>query len=80
MISLQTPRFSGAEARHRHSEAGGVRLPKGRLSLYGPRWGIVPLGTGNDFSRVAGWGGNNPEGVAENNFELLKSLAWGLRG
>ena len=20
------------------------------------RWGIVPLGTGNDFSRVAGWG------------------------
>jgi len=37
-------------------------------------WGIVPLGTGNDFSRVAGWGGNNPEGVDENDFELLRSL------
>lgn len=37
-------------------------------------WGIVPLGTGNDFSRVAGWGGNNPEGVDANDFELLKDL------
>ncbi|CAE7832192.1 dgkA [Symbiodinium sp. CCMP2592] len=37
-------------------------------------WGIVPLGTGNDFSRVAGWGGNNPEGIDENNWELLKTL------
>lgn len=37
-------------------------------------WGIVPLGTGNDFSRVAGWGGDNPEGVSDNNFALLKSL------
>lgn len=37
-------------------------------------WGIVPLGTGNDFSRVAGWGGDNPENVDDNNFALLKEL------
>eukprot|EP00439_Symbiodinium_sp_Y106_P017090 s5779_g2.t1 len=43
-------------------------------------WGIVPLGTGNDFSRVAGWGGNNPEGIDENNWELLKTLARGVGG
>ena len=29
------------------------------------RWGIVPLGTGNDFSRVAGWGwGSLSDGAA----------------
>eukprot|EP00438_Fugacium_kawagutii_P011199 Skav223475 [mRNA] locus=scaffold2550:178637:193340:+ [translate_table: standard] len=37
-------------------------------------WGIVPLGTGNDFSRVAGWGGDNPEGVSDNDFAVLKDL------
>lgn len=27
------------------------------------KYGIVPLGTGNDFSRVAGWGGKNPSKI-----------------
>lgn len=26
-------------------------------------FGIIPLGTGNDFSRVAGWGGKNPKRI-----------------
>lgn len=37
--------------------------------------GIMPLGTGNDFSRVAGWGGNNPEHVEDDDFALLRHLA-----
>jgi len=41
-------------------------------------FGIMPLGTGNDFSRVAGWGGDNPSGVKDNNWALLTNLvkAW----
>jgi len=37
--------------------------------------GIVPLGTGNDFSRAAGWGGKNPpQSMLANNCKYLRSL------
>jgi diacylglycerol kinase (ATP) len=41
-------------------------------------FGIVPLGTGNDFSRVAGWGGDNPQEISKPGFAQLKGLvqAW----
>lgn len=32
------------------------REPWNQCLIEDLRWGIVPLGTGNDFSRVAGWG------------------------
>lgn len=34
-------------------------------------YGIIPLGTGNDFSRVAGWGGKNPKRILMNDCEKL---------
>jgi len=37
-------------------------------------YGIVPLGTGNDFSRVAGWGGKNPKKILENDYAVLRKL------
>eukprot|EP00933_Yihiella_yeosuensis_P031548 TRINITY_DN2511_c4_g1_i1.p1 TRINITY_DN2511_c4_g1~~TRINITY_DN2511_c4_g1_i1.p1 ORF type:complete len:412 (-),score=85.11 TRINITY_DN2511_c4_g1_i1:96-1331(-) len=36
--------------------------------------GIMPLGTGNDFSRVAGWGGKNPQDVDRDDFQVIKDL------
>ncbi|CAK0868312.1 unnamed protein product [Prorocentrum cordatum] len=37
--------------------------------------GIVPLGTGNDFSRAAGWGGKNPpQSMLENDCKYLRKL------
>jgi diacylglycerol kinase (ATP) len=37
--------------------------------------GIVPLGTGNDFSRAAGWGGDNPpKSMGDNNWAFLRDL------
>mmetsp|Transcript_96195 Transcript_96195/g.170787 ORF Transcript_96195/g.170787 Transcript_96195/m.170787 type:complete len:455 (-) Transcript_96195:40-1404(-) len=38
------------------------------------QFGIMPLGTGNDFSRVAGWGGNNPCNVEDNDWALLTRM------
>lgn len=35
-------------------------------------YGIVPLGTGNDFSRVAGWGGKNPSRILDNHCQVVK--------
>ena len=92
---------------HFPPDLSSFRLPLLTSVFHGPRWGIVPLGTGNDFSRVAGWGapcddflmrgthdlwdrfmgtvqsgpgGNNPEGVDANDFELLKDLVtWPCR-
>jgi len=46
----------------------GIDTPK-RLA-----YGIVPLGTGNDFSRVAGWGGKNPKKILDNDFHALRNL------
>jgi len=37
-------------------------------------FGIVPLGTGNDFSRVAGWGGKNPSGFLDNDCKGLRRM------
>jgi diacylglycerol kinase (ATP) len=37
--------------------------------------GIVPFGTGNDFSRVTGWGGDSPNDVVGPNLSYLKKLA-----
>jgi len=37
-------------------------------------FGIIPLGTGNDFSRVAGWGGKNPKRIRAHDFRKLRKL------
>jgi len=37
-------------------------------------FGIVPLGTGNDFSRVAGWGGENPSGFLDKDCKGLRKM------
>jgi len=37
-------------------------------------YGIVPLGTGNDFSRVAGWGGKNPANILDKDCKVLRKL------
>lgn len=37
-------------------------------------YGIVPLGTGNDFSRVAGWGGRNPDKILDKDCRVLRNL------
>mmetsp|Transcript_74539 Transcript_74539/g.155388 ORF Transcript_74539/g.155388 Transcript_74539/m.155388 type:complete len:488 (+) Transcript_74539:128-1591(+) len=43
-------------------------------------YGIIPLGTGNDFSRVAGWGGKNPKGILNNDCRLLRDMVkWWAR-
>ncbi|EGR28292.1 hypothetical protein IMG5_179490 [Ichthyophthirius multifiliis] len=36
--------------------------------------GVVPIGTGNDFSRVLGWGGNSPSELIGKNMETLKKM------
>lgn len=36
--------------------------------------GIIPFGTGNDFSRVIGWGGKNPSGLDDPKNKKLKKL------
>lgn len=40
-------------------------------------YGIIPLGTGNDFSRVAGWGGKNPTNINDpgSDFAELRAMA-----
>lgn len=43
-------------------------------------YGIIPLGTGNDFSRVAGWGGKNPKGILKNDCRILRDMVmWWAR-
>lgn len=36
--------------------------------------GIIPFGTGNDFARVTGWGGDSPSDVLGHNLSNLKKL------
>ena len=33
---------------------------------------MIPLGTGNDFSQVLGWGKSGPSDLLSNNFNKLK--------
>lgn len=37
-------------------------------------YGVIPLGTGNDFARVAGWGGKNPKKILLDDFAEFRML------
>lgn len=38
--------------------------------------GIIPLGTGNDFSRALGWGGTSPSDIIGKNLSNLKEMTY----